>query len=378
MDLIATRRQLHAIPELALHEYQTSAFLMQQIQDWNSPWITTKAVPDLPTAVLVRVAGKKGYKTIGYRADIDALPITEATNLPFTSTHEGVMHACGHDFHMTIGLGVLDYFAHHQPDDHMIFLFQPAEESESGGQRILDSGVLADDWKPDEFYGLHINPTLPTGTIATRQGTLFAGTTEIHLRIVGKGGHAAYPHTTHDAIVAASYFVTAIQTIVSRNVDPIRGGVVTIGTLQAGTIGNVIAGEAKLDGTIRALRQVDIEMMQRRVRELAAGLETMFNVKTELLLFQGGYKPVENNANITADFMSYMETHYPSHFQEIDSAMTGEDFGTILQKFPGTMFWLGVGDRNHGLHDAGLTPDEAALPEAVTMIISYLEHRMEE
>jgi N-acetyldiaminopimelate deacetylase len=219
---------------------------------------------------------------------------------------------------------------------------------------------------------------LPTGQIATRQGTLFAGTTEIHLHITGRGGHAAYPHEANDALVAAAYFVTNVQTIVSRNVDPIRGGVVTIGSLNAGTAGNIIAGEAELHGTIRALRQVDIEMMQQRVRDMVAGLETMFNIKADLRLFQGGYKPVENNDDTTVAFMSYAESAQAVDFAEIAPAMTGEDFGTILQSFPGTMFWLGVGDPKHSLHESGLNPDEAALPKAVQTMIGYLTERMGE
>ena len=376
IDLKQVRRDLHRIPELALHETQTYQYLKQLVMQWQQPWVTIREIPELPTALLVRVAGTDPQRTIGYRADIDALPITEATGLPFASEHAGLMHACGHDMHMTVGLGILAYFTQHQPKDNLIFFFQPAEEADYGGKRAYDLGVFTDEWRPDEFYGLHDHPGLPTGQIATRQGTLFAGTTEIHVTFTGKGGHAAYPHEAVDAVVAGAMFVNQVQTIVSRNVDPVRGGVVTLGTFHAGTVGNVIAETAHLDGTIRAFRQQDIEMMQQRVRDIVAGVALAIGVTADLQLIQGGYMPVENDDTTTALFMTYMTQATDVDFSEIAPAMTGEDFGFLLQKFPGTMFWLGVGDPTHALHNAGLSPDEAALQPGVDAMVGYLNWRM--
>ena len=154
------------------------------------------------------------------------------------------MHACGHDIHMTVALGVLSYFASHRPKYNMTFIFQPAEENASGGMKLYQSGEL-DEWMPDEIYALHDNPQLPAGTIGCRKGTLFAGTCEIHVKFIGKSGHAAYPHQANDMVVAGAQFVNQIQTIVSRNVDPIQSGVVTLGHFSAGTTGNVISGVVK-------------------------------------------------------------------------------------------------------------------------------------
>ncbi|WP_179394279.1 N-acetyldiaminopimelate deacetylase [Lacticaseibacillus absianus] len=370
------RRDLHRIPELALHETQTQAYLRKQITAWATPFMQIRTVPAVPTALLVRLAGTAPTRTIGYRTDIDALPVAEATGLPYASTHPGVMHACGHDVHMTVALGILHHFAQHQPKDNLLFFFQPAEEAEYGGKRTFDAGAFTGEWRPDEFYGLHDDPARPAGQIATRQGTLFAGTTEIHLTLTGRGGHAAFPHQATDALVAAAAFVMQVQTVVSRNVDPVRGGVVTIGALHAGTIGNVIADSAHLDGTIRAFRQTDIEMMQARVRAIADGIGATYGVAVDLQLIQGGYMPVENAPAQTADLIAYMQQTPGVDWAESAPAMTGEDFGFLLQQFPGTMVWLGVNDPAHALHDAALAPDEAALSPGVDALVGFLRHRM--
>ena len=376
-ELIQIRRHLHQIPELALQETQTQAYLEQVINDLNCPWLTIKHVPAVPTALLVRLQGTAPSRTIGYRTDIDALPVTEETGLPFTSQHKGVMHACGHDIHMTVALGVLAHFASVQPRDNLLFFFQPAEEAEYGGKRVFDAGAFSGEWRPDEFYGLHDDPQLPAGQIATRMGTLFAGTTEIHVTFTGKSGHAAFPQKANDAIVAAAAFVMQVQTIVARNVDPVRGGVVTLGTFHAGTIGNVIAGSAHLDGTICAFRQSDIEMMQQRVRRIAEGVGATYDVQVALKLIQGGYMPVENAPAQTEALIDYMTQAPDVDFALVPPAMTGEDFGFLLQQFPGTMVWLGVGDPTHSLHSAQLNPDEGALMPGVTAWVGFLTARME-
>ncbi len=150
--LIAIRRDLHQIPELALHETRTHDYLMAKIQSWQSSWMTIKGVPEVPTAIMVRLAGTDPRRTIGYRTDIDALPVTEATGLPFASTIPGQMHACGHDVHMAVALGILQHFAANQPRDNMLFFFQPAEEEDYGGYRVYQAGAFTGEWQPDEFF----------------------------------------------------------------------------------------------------------------------------------------------------------------------------------------------------------------------------------
>lgn len=376
-ELIQIRRHLHQIPELALQEHETHAYLAEVVEKLQTDYMEVQTPAELPTALLVLVKGTAPQRTIGYRTDIDALPVTEATGLPFTSKHPGVMHACGHDIHMTVALGVLSYFASHQPKDNLLFFFQPAEESENGGKLAYERGIFTGQWRPDEFYGLHDNPDLPAGAIGCRMGTLFAGTTELNIDIEGQGGHAAFPQNANDAVVAMATLVTQIQTIVSRNIDPIQSGVVTIGKVEAGTIRNVIAGHARLEGTIRGLTQEMILKIDDRLRALCQGLEVSFGVKVTLELNQGGYWPVENNPKLTKRFIEYMQTIPDVNFIETRPAMTGEDFGYLLAKFPGTMFWLGVED-DAQLHSATLTPKEEAIQRGIDAITGFLTARMNE
>ncbi|WLV78151.1 N-acetyldiaminopimelate deacetylase [Lacticaseibacillus parahuelsenbergensis] len=377
-ELIAIRRQLHQIPELALQEKETHAFLLKTVQSFPQTHLTIRTLPKLPTALLVKVHGQNPQRTIGYRTDIDALPVTEQTGLPFSSQHSGIAHACGHDIHMTVALGILDYFAHHQPKDNLIFFFQPAEESKNGGKLAYDMGTFTGDWHIDEFYGLHDRPDLPAGTISTRLGTLFAGTTEINVDLIGKSGHAALPQNANDMIVAAASFINQIQTVVARNVSPTDSAVITFGLMRAGTIRNVIAGRAYLEGTLRGFTQKQIDFLQQRIRDIGRGIAASFNCDVNVDLNQGGYYPVENNPQLTKDFIQYMQSDPAVTFAPTGPVMTGEDFGYLLNKIPGTMFWLGVNDPDSQLHAADFSPDESALAPGVTAVVYFLEHRMAE
>ena len=373
-DLIPIYQHLHQIPELGLEEHETQAYLLSLIAKMPQDLLTIKKVPAVDTAILVKVSGRQHDYRIGYRTDIDGLPVTEATGLPFASTHPGKMHACGHDIHMSVALGILSYFAENQPATDMIFIFQPAEENASGGMRLYQSGALSGDWLPDEIFAFHDNPDLPAGAIGCRMGTLFAGTCEIHAHLTGKSGHAAFPHNANDMVVAGSALVQQLQTIVSRNVDPIQSGVVTLGHFTAGTIGNVIAGEAQIDGTIRALTQDMNEHIQRRVRTIVEGIALAYDCNIDLDLHQGGYYPVENNDQITADFIDYMQNDDDVNFIETRPAMTGEDFGYLIHQIPGTMFWLGV-DSPYSLHSEHMVPHTSAIMAGVDAMTGYLTHR---
>lgn len=375
-DLIKIRRHLHQIPELALHEVQTHDYLLQVIEGFKRDYLEIRVPEQLPTAILVLVKGKKPRRTIGYRTDIDALPVEEKTGLPFSSKHPGVMHACGHDVHMTVALGLLNYFSENQPQDNLLFFFQPAEESESGGKQAYEKGIFEDKWKPDEFYGLHDNPALLAGAIGCRMGTLFAGTTEVSIDLIGKSGHAAFPQNANDTVVAMASLIMQIQTIISRSIDPIQSGVITLGKVDAGTIRNVIAGHARIEGTIRGLTQKMILNIDHRLQDVCDGVARSFNMDVKLNLNQGGYWPVENNPDLTRSFIKYMKKQPDVNFIETEPAMTGEDFGYLLAKFPGVMFWLGVNDDSQ-LHSATLTPDEKSIQRGVDAIKGFLIYRME-
>lgn len=370
LDLIATRRALHQIPELGMEEFKTHAFLMETIegllQDCSFSQVRT-----WETGILVYLTGYAPQKTIGWRTDIDGLPIVEETGLDFKSLQPDRMHACGHDFHMTIALGLLEKMAEQQPKNNLLFLFQPAEENLAGGMLMYEAGAFGD-WLPDEFYGLHVRPDLKVGQMATNRATLFAGTCEVKIRFTGKGGHAAFPHTANDALVAASYFVTQVQSVVSRNVDPIEGAVVTFGSMHAGTTNNVITETAFLHGTIRALTQSMSLLVQKRVREIAEGIALSFGVDLEIELNPSGYLPVENNPQLADELMTYFEQVDGVEMIDCPPAMTGEDFGYLLNKVPGVMFWLGV-DTPYPLHNPRLSPKEEVLPFAVDKLSDFLK-----
>lgn len=369
-------QDLHQIPELALEEYQTKAYLTKVIRSFDQSFLEIYEPEVLPTALLVLVKGFDPERTIGYRADIDALPVEEKTGLAYASLHPGVMHACGHDVHMTVALGLLAHFAEKRPKDNMLFFFQPAEESKNGGKLAYEAGIFQGKWRPDEFYGLHDAPELPAGAIGCNLGTLFAGTTEVDITLTGKGGHAAYPQKANDMVVCASELIVAAQTIVARNVDPTQGGVLTFGELKAGTIRNVIAGEAQIKGTIRGMTQEMITLLQRRLKILAEGITQSFEAKLDLRLEQGGYLPVENDEKLTRFLIEYAKKTPTLEFIETTPKMTGEDFGYLLSKIPGTMFWLGV-NAKASLHSAHLAPDQAALAKGVIAISGFLEARMQ-
>ena len=374
-DLIQIRRHLHRIPEVALEEVETHAFLVDVIRRMDQQYLEILEPKDLSTAILVRVKGYDPARTIGYRTDMDGLPVEEKTGLPYASSYPGKMHACGHDIHMTVALGVLDYFASHQPKDDLLFFFQPAEESEAGGKRAYELGLFEGKWRPDEFYGLHVNPMMKTGVIGCCMGTLFAGTTEVDIDVIGKGGHAAFPQDAKDAVVAASALVMQMQTIISRSINPIESGVLTLGKMEAGSIRNVIADHARIEGTIRGLTQVMIEKIKARVKDICEGIEKSFDVKVRLGLNQGGYFPVENDPVLTKRFIEFMSSHSGVDYEEVPPAMTGEDFGYLLHQFPGTMFWLGV-DGAAQLHDAAMSPHEGAIEKGITAITDFLTYRM--
>ena len=370
LDLIATRRALHQIPELGMEEFKTHAFLMETIegllQDCSFSQVRT-----WETGILVYLTGSAPQKTIGWRTDIDGLPIVEETGLDFKSLQPDRMHACGHDFHMTIALGLLEKMAEQQPKNNLLFLFQPAEENLAGGMLMYEAGAFGD-WLPDEFYGLHVRPDLKVSQMATNRATLFAGTCEVKIRFTGKGVHAAVPRTTKENMVAASYFVTQVQSVVSRNVDPIEGAVVTFGSMHAGTTNNVITETAFLHGTIRALTQSMSLLVQKRVREIAEGIALSFGVDLEIELNPSGYLPVENNPQLADELMTYFEQVDGVEMIDCPPAMTGEDFGYLLNKVPGVMFWLGV-DTPYPLHNPRLSPKEEVLPFAVDKLSDFLK-----
>ncbi|MET3728911.1 N-acetyldiaminopimelate deacetylase [Fictibacillus halophilus] len=364
-SLLEIRKDLHRIPEPGFLEFKTQRYILDLISTFPQNHLE---IHTWETGIFVKVIGRNPMKTIAYRTDMDGLPISEETGYEFSSLHEGMMHACGHDLHMTIAIGLLSHFAQNPLDDHLLFIFQPAEEGPGGALPMRES-ELFQQLKPDMITALHIAPEYPVGTIAVKEGLLFANTSELFIDMIGKGGHAAYPHLSNDMVVAASHLVTQMQSIVARNIDPLDSAVVTIGKITGGTKQNIIAEKARLEGTIRTLSPEAMDKVKKRIEALVEGISCSFDCET-LIDYGSNYRQVDNEPTLTREFMEFAEQQGTVNVFECKEAMTGEDYGYFLEKIPGFMFWLGV-DTPYGLHHSKLKPQEEAIQHAVDLLVQY-------
>lgn len=367
---VELRRQLHRIPEAGFQERKTQAFLLKFIQTLPSDGL--KVIP-WRTGLFVFIHGKSPKKTIAWRTDIDGLPMEEETGLAFRSEHEGWMHACGHDVHMSIALGLVDHFSRKRPRDNLLVLFQPAEEGPGGALPMRESEPFQK-MRPQEIYALHIAPERPVGEVATKSGTLFANTSELFIDLFGRGGHAAFPHLATDMVVAASHLVTQLQSIVARNVDPLEAAVLTIGKISGGKKQNIIADHAVIEGTMRTLSLDVMQMMKKRIETLANSVASGFDARASID-YGANYVSVDNDPQLTEAFAAFCRGRRDVCYKTCRTAMTGEDFGYFLKQIPGMMFWLGV-NSNYGLHSSRLNPDERVIPFAIRLLIDFMESKL--
>lgn len=363
---VQIRRDLHKIPEPGFQEVKTQRYLLDYIARLPQERMEIKT---WRTGILVRLNGTNPKRTFAWRTDMDGLPIPEETTYPFRSEHEGFMHACGHDMHMAIAVGLLTHFAHHPLADNLLFVFQPAEEGPGGAQPMLESAEFAA-WRPDFIFALHIAPEYPVGHIATKPGLLFANTSELFIDLVGKGGHAAFPHNANDMVVAASHLVTQLQSIVARNIDPLDSAVITVGKIEGGTKQNIIAEKARLEGTIRTFSMESMQRVKQRIESMVKGVEASFEC-TATIDYGCGYCQVFNEESLTEAFIDWVEQDCPDVTMICcKEAMTGEDFGYFLRDIPGFLFWLGV-QTPYGLHHAKIEPNEEAIEVAIRLVSRY-------
>lgn len=367
-SLLEIRRDLHRIPELGFQEVKTNAYLLEQIH--SLPQERLKIVT-WNTGIVVRVEGTNATKTIGWRTDIDGLPISEATELPFKSEHADKMHACGHDVHMTVALGLLKSLVENTVNDHVVILFQPAEEGPGGALPMREWLKLEQpELVPDQIFAFHIAPEYPVGTVATRPGLLFANTSELFIDLVGKEGHAAFPHQARDMSIAAATLLLQLQTIVSRSINPMDPAVVTIGKMTSGTVQNIISGQARLEGTIRTMDAQTMSTIKEKIESFCRATEMAFDCDIHID-YGSSYYQVKNDAAITNEFLAFAEQDKKTTAILCDAAMTGEDFGYFLQEIPGMLFWAGV-DSPFGLHHAKLNPNEAVIDYLVPFVDAYI------
>lgn len=357
-NLIEVRRDLHKIPETGFEEYKTQHYLLTFLTQLPQEYLQ---VVTWKTGIVVKIKGVNPTKCIGWRTDIDALPVLEETALDFRSEHAGFMHACGHDCHMAIALGLVEVFTNNRPAQDIVVYFQPAEEGPGGAEPMLE-WLRSEEPQlvADEIYALHIAPEYPVGTVATKPGLLFANTSELFIDLKGVGGHAAFPHKTRDMTVAAANLIMQLQTIISRNVDPMDSAVITIGKMTSGTVQNVIAENARLEGTIRTLSADAMAEVKRRIEAICAGIEAAFECSV-IIDYGSMYYEVNNNERCARALLAFARDFDGAVSYECPAAMTGEDFGYFIKDIPGAMFWAGA-NCEYGLHHAKLAPDEALIP----------------
>ncbi len=374
-DLVEWRRQLHQRPELGFREQITATFIAQKLQEWGIEHQTGIA----QTGIVAVIKGNRPGPVLGIRADMDALPIQEENDVPYRSQHDGVMHACGHDGHVTIALGTARYLSQHRPDfaGTVKIIFQPAEEGPGGAKPMIEAGVLKNP-DVDAIIGLHLWNNLPLGTIGIRSGALMAAVELFNCTILGKGGHGAIPQQTIDSIVVAAQIVTMLQTIVARNVDPLESAVVTVGKLNAGTAHNVIAATAQMSGTVRYFSPQFDGFFKQRLEQIISGVCQSHGAAYSLEYYSL-YPPVINDERMANLVRSVAETVIESPLGVVPECQTmgGEDMSFFLQAVPGCYFFLGSANADKDLayphHHPRFNFDETALGMGVEMFVRCIE-----
>ncbi|WP_008308911.1 M20 family metallopeptidase [Leptolyngbya sp. PCC 6406] len=374
-QLMTWRRQIHQRPELGFQEAQTARFICKKLTQWGIEYQSGMA----KTGVVAVIPGDRPGPVLGIRADMDALPIHELNEVDYRSQHDGVMHACGHDGHVAIALGTAYYLSQHRDSfaGTVKILFQPAEEGPGGAKPMIEAGALESP-RVDAMIGLHLWNNLPLGTIGVRTGPMMAATELFHCSIQGQGGHGAIPHQTVDSIVVAAQIINALQTIVSRNVDPLAAAVVTIGKLTAGTALNVIADSAHMSGTVRYFDPSYRDFFAQRLDRVIGGI-CLSQGATYTLDYRALYPAVVNDPDVTdmvrSVALSVVET--PAGVTPDCQTMGGEDMAFFLEAVPGCYFFLGSANRDRNLtyphHHPRFDFDETALAIGVEMFVRCVE-----
>jgi amidohydrolase len=371
--LTSWRRHLHANPEVTLHERETAAFVQTRLAEIGIPF--TAGIGG--NGVVATISRGQSNRSVGLRADMDALPIQETSGVPHASTNPGVMHACGHDGHTTSLLGAAALLAADTSWSGTVQLvFQPAEEGGGGAKSMIADGLF-ERFPMERIFGYHNWPGLEAGTVAVHDGPVMAAGNRVYFTITGHGGHAALPHLTRDPMVASAHLLLALQSIVSRSVDPLDSAVVTMSTMQAGSAVNQIPHEAKMSGTMRTLRDEVQHHVQAAIRRIADGVARSFDVSIQVEIPTG--MPVTANAPAERDLAAQVVTAAGLPLRrDLAPAMTGEDFSWFLQQRPGAFVWIGNGPSDNGreLHNANYDFNDAILPAASTYLAAIAKQAL--
>ncbi len=377
-QVIAWRRDFHQHPELSFEEVRTSRTVAKHLQSLGLEVQTGVG----RTGVVGVLRGKESGPTIALRADMDALPMQDQKNVAYQSTVPGKMHACGHDAHTSILMGAAQFLTQVMPPKkgNIKFIFQPAEEGGGGARVMMDDGVLQNP-KVDAIAGLHVFPAVPTGSITAVKGVGCAAADFIEIKIIGKGGHAAHPHTAVDSITVTAQVITALQQIASRQVDPLESVVITIGTINGGSASNIIAPEVNLTGTVRTLNPSLREQMPGKIEKVIKGITEAMGATYEFT-YEMGYPSIINDDQMVELVLQTSDQVLgQGKWTLVKPSMGGEDFSYYTYEVPGVFFRLGVGNpeknTTYPLHHPLFDVDEDALPIGIALLsataLNYLD-----
>jgi len=379
--IIRIRRELHQYPELKYQEVKTSQLVRRTLME-----LGIKSSPPMAVTGLVATIGNGNGPCIGLRADMDALPIQEETGLDFQSRVPGVMHACGHDCHTAMLLGAAKILKSMEPQIQgtIKLIFQPAEEGGAGGNRMVQEGALENP-KVDRIFGIHVWPDLPTGKIGGRSGPFLAAVSSFRLVVHGKGGHAAFPHKTHDPVLAMSHIVCALQSIVSRECNPIHPSVVSVTAIHGGEAFNVIGSEVVAKGTIRSMTTQGLAELRLAIQRIATNVAMSFQCEAGLESIEGDPDypaTVNEKSSWEAACMSATDLVSTSNVSVLDPVLGGEDFAFYLEKTAGCFVALGTRNESQGavhfVHTSRFKVDEDALPLGAALHVAFALRSLDE
>ncbi|NLR99082.1 amidohydrolase [Rhizobium sp. P38BS-XIX] len=367
------RRHIHAHPELLYAVENTAAFVAEKLRSFGVDEVVTGIGR---TGVVGLIRGKGEGRTVGLRADMDALPLTEITGKPYASETPGKMHACGHDGHTAMLLGAAKYLAENRNfNGNVAVIFQPAEEGGAGGDAMVKDGMM-DRFAIAEVYGMHNLPGLPVGHFAIRKGPIMAATDEFTVSIKGLGGHAALPHKTIDPIAIGAQIVSNLQLIASRSTDPLKSVVVSVTTFNAGNAHNVIPNDASLAGTVRTLDPEIRDLAEQRFKQIVSGIAASHGAEVEID-FQRNYPVTFNHADETEHALAVAEeiAGTSNVVPNVDPMMGGEDFSYMLNARPGAFIFVGNGD-SAGLHNPAYDFNDEAIAHGISYWVRLAEQRL--
>ncbi len=352
-ELQEIRRDLHAHPELCYEEQRTADVVAAKLTEWGIPVIRGLGI----TGVVGVIRNGNSGRSIGLRADMDALPMQEVNTFPHASVHPGKMHACGHDGHTAMLLGAAKHLAEHRNFDGTVYLvFQPAEEGGAGARRMIEDGLF-EQCPMDAIYGMHNWPGIPAGHMSVCEGPLMASSNEFYVTVKGKGGHAAQPHKCIDPVMIAVQIAQSWQTIISRRTSPLDTAVLSLTQIQAGTATNVIPDEAKMAGTVRTLSWDVLDMLEKKMEQIAVNTAAAFDAEVEFT-FRRNYPPLINHPEATRFAVEVMKSVVGADKVDdnTEPSMAAEDFAYFLQARPGCYIFIGNGEGDHRAGGHGLGP----------------------